>query len=358
MAGAELAAAAGHRRAAVRVPITVQAQLPDVTNIQQNSRVRVGDVTVGNVTKIERQGWHALITMRLNGDVNLPPTPPPRSGRPACWASLHIELAPPTDVPPEGQLHDGSLIPLSRRLPTRPPSRLWRRYRCCSTAAGSDRSKTSRGVQHRVRRAGARPAQPDRADSTSSSATSTTRTDDIIAATEVSTIWSASSPSRNRSLDSALTDHSRRPGVLKDQRDNLAEALRPARQVQRAGRRLGQPDQGQPGRELEDLGPVLDSLANAGPALTRSLSSAGHLSVAQRDTRQLGPRRLRQPHRGHRPDAEPHRLGVLHRHPMGGRPDRTGDAVGPHHRPAAQPLHRGQPVGGPVPLRPRTVTCT
>jgi phospholipid/cholesterol/gamma-HCH transport system substrate-binding protein len=50
----------------------VQAQMPDVTNIQPNSRVRVGDVTVGNVTKIARQGWHALVTMRLNGDVDLP----------------------------------------------------------------------------------------------------------------------------------------------------------------------------------------------------------------------------------------------------------------------------------------------
>ena len=28
---------------------TIQAQLPDVTNIEQNSRVRVGDVTVGNI---------------------------------------------------------------------------------------------------------------------------------------------------------------------------------------------------------------------------------------------------------------------------------------------------------------------
>ena len=34
--------------------------------------MRVGDVTVGNVTKIERQGWHALVTMTLNGDVDLP----------------------------------------------------------------------------------------------------------------------------------------------------------------------------------------------------------------------------------------------------------------------------------------------
>ena len=58
--------------------------MPDVDNLEQNSRVRVGDVTVGNVTKIERQGWNALVTMTLNGDVELPANAPPRSGRPAC----------------------------------------------------------------------------------------------------------------------------------------------------------------------------------------------------------------------------------------------------------------------------------
>jgi len=50
----------------------VTAQLPDVGYMEPNARVRVGDTTVGNVTKIERQGWHALVTMKLNGDVNLP----------------------------------------------------------------------------------------------------------------------------------------------------------------------------------------------------------------------------------------------------------------------------------------------
>ena len=50
----------------------IQAELPDVNNIQPNSRVRVGDVNVGTLTKIERAGWHALVTMRINGDVTLP----------------------------------------------------------------------------------------------------------------------------------------------------------------------------------------------------------------------------------------------------------------------------------------------
>ena len=45
---------------------TIQAQLPDVVVIQQNTRVRVADVNVGNVTKIEVQDWHALVTMRSN----------------------------------------------------------------------------------------------------------------------------------------------------------------------------------------------------------------------------------------------------------------------------------------------------
>jgi phospholipid/cholesterol/gamma-HCH transport system substrate-binding protein len=90
----------------------VQAQLPDVTNIQQNSRVRVGDVTVGNVTNIDRQGWHALVTMRINGDVVLPANATATVGQTSLLGSMHIELAPPTNTEPQGRLHDGSLITL------------------------------------------------------------------------------------------------------------------------------------------------------------------------------------------------------------------------------------------------------
>lgn len=91
----------------------VQAQLPDVSYIQQNSRVRVGDVNVGTVTNIERQGWHALVTMRLNGDVRLPANAVARIGQTSLLGSLHMELSPPSGVPPEGRLRDGSVIPLA-----------------------------------------------------------------------------------------------------------------------------------------------------------------------------------------------------------------------------------------------------
>ncbi|GFG85618.1 hypothetical protein MALGJ_22940 [Mycolicibacter algericus] len=97
---------------------TVKAQLPDVNNIQENSRVRVGDVTVGSVSKIEREEWHALVTMRLNGDVELPANAVATVGQTSLLGSLHIELGPPANVAPQGKLHDGATIPLSSATPT------------------------------------------------------------------------------------------------------------------------------------------------------------------------------------------------------------------------------------------------
>ena len=64
-------------------------------------------MTVGNVTKIERQGWHALLTMTIDGDVNLPANSTATVGQTSLLGSLHIELAPPTDVAPEGKLKTG-----------------------------------------------------------------------------------------------------------------------------------------------------------------------------------------------------------------------------------------------------------
>ena len=48
-----------------------------------------------------------------NGDVDLPANATAKLGQTSLLGSLHIELAPPTDAPPQGKLHDGSLIPLA-----------------------------------------------------------------------------------------------------------------------------------------------------------------------------------------------------------------------------------------------------
>ena len=92
----------------------VYIQMPDVTAIEQNSRVRVADVTVGNVTSIEREGWHARVTVTVAKNVELPANSTATVGQTSLLGSQHIELAAPNDVPPEGRLRDGDTIPLDR----------------------------------------------------------------------------------------------------------------------------------------------------------------------------------------------------------------------------------------------------
>jgi phospholipid/cholesterol/gamma-HCH transport system substrate-binding protein len=92
----------------------VQIQMPNVTTLTRNSPVRVNDVTVGTVSKIEVEGWHALVTVSLNHDVKLPANSTARIGQTSLLGSNHVELAPPKDVAAQGELKDGDVITLDR----------------------------------------------------------------------------------------------------------------------------------------------------------------------------------------------------------------------------------------------------
>jgi phospholipid/cholesterol/gamma-HCH transport system substrate-binding protein len=250
----------------------VQAQLPDVTNIQPNSRVRVNDVTVGTVTNIERQGWHALITMRINGDVNLPANATAKVGQTSLLGTLHVELAPPTDMAPEGRLHDGSLIPLSHAgsFPTTEQTlsvasmflnggglgQVQEITKAFSTAFAGREDDLRTLIQRIDEFIGHLDAQKE----------------DIIAANESVNDLAGQFAAQKPVLDNALHTIPDALAVLKEQRDNLAEAFdRLGKFSALAADSANQTNEALV-REFEDIGPVLDSLANAGPALTRSLS--------------------------------------------------------------------------------------
>jgi phospholipid/cholesterol/gamma-HCH transport system substrate-binding protein len=250
---------------------TIQAQLPDVTNIQQNSRVRVGDVTVGNVTKIERQGWHALLTMTINGDVRLPANATATVGQTSLLGSLHIELAPPVGVAPEGQLHDGSLIGLQSgaSYPTTEQAlaavsmvlngggigQLQDVTKALSTAfAGREDELRSLIDQLNIFIGHVRD-----------------QTGDIIAATDSLNHLVGQIADQKPVVDKALKTVPDALAVLADQRQNLVEAFDKLGKFSALTADTVNKTRDQLVTELKDIGPVLESLANAGPALTRSL---------------------------------------------------------------------------------------
>jgi phospholipid/cholesterol/gamma-HCH transport system substrate-binding protein len=250
---------------------TIQAQLPDVNNIERNSRVRVGDVTVGNVTKIERQGWHALLTMTINGDVDLPGNSTATIGQTSLLGSLHVELAPPKNVAPEGKLHAGSLIPLSSGSAYPSTEQTLAAVSLLLNGGGIGQiqeitqvlSSAFAGREDDLR---SLIGQLDTFVSYLND-----QTGDIIAATDSLNNLVGQIAAQKPVVDKALKTLPDALSVLKDQRSNFADALDQLGKFSALAADSVNQTKENLVKELKDVGPVLQSLADAGPALTRSL---------------------------------------------------------------------------------------
>jgi phospholipid/cholesterol/gamma-HCH transport system substrate-binding protein len=251
---------------------TIQAQMPDVHNIQQNSRVRIGDVNVGTVTKIERQDWHALLTIKLNGDVNLPANSTASVGQTSLLGSLHIELAPPTDTAPHGELHQGSVIELSSAQAY--PSTEQTLAAASLLLNGGGIGQVQDITKALSTAFGGREDQLRillrQLDTFIARVNDQTR--DIIAATESLNQLIDKFAAQKPVIDHALDTIPDALAVLNDERDNLIEAVDKLGKFSALAADSANNTKQELVAELKDLGPVLESLANAGPALTRSLS--------------------------------------------------------------------------------------
>lgn len=250
----------------------IQAQMPDVNNIQPNSRVRVADVTVGHVTKIERQGWHALVTMQLNGDVALPANATAKIGTTSLLGSYHIELGAPKDEPPQGKLRDGSVISLARGGAYPSTEQTLAALSLVLNGGGLGQvqditealSTAFRGREQDLR---SLIGQLDEF-----SAHLNDQSGDIVAATESLNRLVGKFAAQQPVLDRALATVPDALAVLNAERDKLVEA---ADQLSKfSALTVDSVDKTKVNlvKELQQVGPVLESLANAGPALTRSLS--------------------------------------------------------------------------------------
>ena len=250
----------------------IQAQLPDVSTLQENSRVRVGDVNVGTVTKIERQGWHALITMSLNGDVEIPANAVATVGQTSLLGSAHVELAAPAGAAPEGRLRGGSLIQLA------------------SGGAYPNTEQTLAALSLLLNGGGLGQVQ----DITEAFSTAfagreadlrsvigqldelmgrlDAQTGDIIAATDSLNGLAGQFAANKPVLDNALRTIPDALAVLAEQRTNLADALDAFGKFGALTADTVNQSKDNLVAELKDLGPVLESLGDAGPALTRALS--------------------------------------------------------------------------------------
>jgi phospholipid/cholesterol/gamma-HCH transport system substrate-binding protein len=99
--------------------MTIYVQMPDTLALKVNSRVRVADVFVGRVEKIELKNWVATLTLNLDRGVQLPVNTLAKIGQTSLLGSQHVQLDPPPD-PAQQMLKNGDTIPLknSSAFPT------------------------------------------------------------------------------------------------------------------------------------------------------------------------------------------------------------------------------------------------
>jgi phospholipid/cholesterol/gamma-HCH transport system substrate-binding protein len=91
--------------------MTVYVQMPDTLALNVNSRVRVADVFVGSVRKIELMNWVATLTLDIDPDIQLPENALARIGQTSLLGTQHVELTAPED-PSSQPLRNGDTIPL------------------------------------------------------------------------------------------------------------------------------------------------------------------------------------------------------------------------------------------------------
>jgi phospholipid/cholesterol/gamma-HCH transport system substrate-binding protein len=250
---------------------TIQAQMPDVQNLKQNSRVQFNDVLIGNVTKVERQGWHALVTMSIEPDADLPANATVSVGQTSLLGTLHVELATPPGVEAKGKLHNGSVIPLS-------------------SASAYPSTEQTLGAVSLVLNGGGLGQLQDITQALSTAFTGreqdlrslitqldkftaylNDQKDDIIAALDSLNNLVGQVAEQKPVLDKALKTIPGAVTVLRDERGKIADSLGRLPPLGDLAADVLNSTKENLIKELGDLGPVEQSLANSGLALTRGL---------------------------------------------------------------------------------------
>ena len=91
---------------------TVTAEFEDVLNLVPRSEVKVNDVTVGEVTDVWREGWHAGVEMQIKDGVDLPDNAVAEIRQTSLLGEKFVALLPPPGKRPVGSLSDGDRLPL------------------------------------------------------------------------------------------------------------------------------------------------------------------------------------------------------------------------------------------------------
>ncbi|WP_330256094.1 MCE family protein [Nocardia sp. NBC_00565] len=249
----------------------VKIQMPNVMSIQRNSRVRVNDVTVGNVADVQLEGWHALVTVRLDRDVHLPANATAKIGQTSLLGSLHIELAAPLNEPASGELKDGSVIPMEHAS-TYPTTEQTLASLSTVLNGGGLAQIQEISTQANASLSGHESEIRDLLTRTDTfSASLNGQRDDILTAAEGLDRLAATVGQQNDVLAGALDRIPPALVILQEQRQRLTDTLLSLGGFADSANRVVTASSADLQQNLRDIEPAMRALADAGPDLPNAL---------------------------------------------------------------------------------------
>ncbi|RDI47266.1 MCE family protein [Nocardia mexicana] len=249
----------------------VRIQMPNVTTLTRNSPVKVDDVTVGTVTGIDVENWHALVTVSLDKGVQLPGNAVARIGQTSLLGSNHVELAAPEGVAPQGQLRPDDVIPLDRAGAYPTTEQTLSSLSVVLNGGGISQLET---ITHELnatftgREDAIRDLLPQLNQLTT---TLDQQTGDIIGAMDGLDRFSGQLSRQKDQLASAIENIHPAVTVLADRRENITKTITALGDLSEVVQRLIAQGGENLKAELADLGPTLESLASTGDRLADSL---------------------------------------------------------------------------------------
>lgn len=97
-------------------PISITVKFDDVLDLVPKSSVKVNDVTVGQVTDVELDGYRAVVELELRNDTDLPDNPVASIRQTSLLGEKFVSLAAPAKGS-KGELSDGDVIEDGGRNP-------------------------------------------------------------------------------------------------------------------------------------------------------------------------------------------------------------------------------------------------
>jgi virulence factor Mce-like protein len=89
-------------------------ELANVSTLEPNSPVLLGDVVVGSVNRMTVRDWHANVEISVKPDAVIPANAVATVGQTSLLGSMHLALNPPLGQSPSGRLTPGSTLGLSK----------------------------------------------------------------------------------------------------------------------------------------------------------------------------------------------------------------------------------------------------